>query len=92
MQDQRVQVEKLGEKWAAAETRGDTIEAKAGQTLVVPAGVPYKYVNSGAGRAGHIDIHTSGRMSTEWLEEWNSPLRGRVLDLSGAHKPHHEQE
>jgi quercetin dioxygenase-like cupin family protein len=49
-------------------TVGDaTIEARAGQILVVPAGVPHKYVNSG--RARHIDIHTSGRMSTEWLEE-----------------------
>lgn len=49
-------------------TVGDaTIEAKEGQILVVPAGVPHKYVNSG--RARHIDIHASGRMSTEWLEE-----------------------
>jgi quercetin dioxygenase-like cupin family protein len=48
-------------------TVGDaTIEASAGQILVVPAGVPHKYVNSG--RARHIDIHTSGRMSTKWLE------------------------
>jgi quercetin dioxygenase-like cupin family protein len=51
-------------------TVGDApIQAKAGQILVVPAGVPHKYVNSGAGRAGHIDIHASGRMSTEWLED-----------------------
>ena len=51
-------------------TVGDaTIEAKAGQILVVPAGVPHKYVNSGTGRARHIDIHTSGHMSTEWLED-----------------------
>ena len=51
-------------------TVGDeTIEAKEGQILVVPAGVPHKYVNSGAGRARHIDIHASGRMATEWLEE-----------------------
>lgn len=50
-------------------TAGDeTIEAKAGQIVVVPAGVPHKYVNSGAGRAKHIDIHASGRMATEWLE------------------------
>ena len=51
-------------------TVGDaTIEAKSGQIVIVPAGVPHKYVNSGAGRARHIDIHTSRRMSTEWLEE-----------------------
>ena len=50
-------------------TAGDeTIEAKAGQIVVVPAGVPHKYVNSGTGRARHIDIHASGSMNTEWLE------------------------
>jgi quercetin dioxygenase-like cupin family protein len=47
----------------------ETIEAKDGQILVVPPGVPHKYVNSGVGRARHIDIHASGRMATEWLEE-----------------------
>lgn len=50
-------------------TSGDeTIDAKAGQGLVVPAGVPHKYVNSGTGRARHVDIHASGRMDTDWLE------------------------
>jgi quercetin dioxygenase-like cupin family protein len=50
-------------------TAGDeTIDAKAGQVLVVPAGVPHKYVNSGTGRARHVDIHASGRMDTDWLE------------------------
>jgi quercetin dioxygenase-like cupin family protein len=44
----------------------ETIEAGAGQILVVPAGVPHKYVNSR--RARHIDIHASGSMETEWLE------------------------
>ena len=46
----------------------ETFEAKAGQIVVVPAGVPHKYVNSRAGRARHIDIHPSGTMETEWLE------------------------
>ena len=45
-----------------------TIEASGGQIVVVPAGVPHKFVNSGTGRARHIDIHTSRRMTTEWLE------------------------
>jgi hypothetical protein len=36
---------------------------------VVPAGVPHKFVNSGTGRTRHIDIHTSRRMTTEWLAE-----------------------
>jgi mannose-6-phosphate isomerase-like protein (cupin superfamily) len=51
-------------------TAGDaTIEAASGQIVVVPAGVPHKFVNSGTGRSRHIDIHTSRRMTTEWLEE-----------------------
>ena len=51
-------------------TVGDaTIEATGGQILVVPAGVPHRFVNSGAGWARHIDIHTSRRMITEWLED-----------------------
>ncbi len=47
----------------------DTIEASAGQIVVVPAGVPHKFVNSGTGQARHIDIHASRRMTTEWLEK-----------------------
>lgn len=51
-------------------TVGDaTIEATGGQIVVAPAGAPHRFINSGAGRARHIDIHTSGRMITEWLEE-----------------------
>ena len=46
----------------------DIIEATSGQIVVVPAGVPHKFVNSGTERARHIDIHTSRRMTTEWLE------------------------
>jgi quercetin dioxygenase-like cupin family protein len=54
-------------------TIGDTtIEATSGQILVVPAGVPHKFVNSGTGQARHIDIHTSRRMTTEWLEDQES--------------------
>ena len=45
-----------------------TIEAGAGQIVVVPPGVPHKYVNSGTGRTRHVDIHASGSMETEWLE------------------------
>jgi mannose-6-phosphate isomerase-like protein (cupin superfamily) len=51
-------------------TVGDaTIEATGGQIVVVPAGVPHKFVNSGTARARHIDIHASRRMTTEWLEK-----------------------
>jgi mannose-6-phosphate isomerase-like protein (cupin superfamily) len=51
-------------------TAGDEIvEAHGGQVVVVPAGVPHKFVNTGAGRLRQIDIHASERFVTEWLED-----------------------
>lgn len=47
----------------------DVIGASAGQVVVVPAGVPHKFMNSGAGRLRQIDIHVSERFITEWLED-----------------------
>ncbi len=50
-------------------TYGDeVVEARGGQAVVVPAGVPHKFVNSGAGRLRQVDIHASERFITEWLE------------------------
>jgi mannose-6-phosphate isomerase-like protein (cupin superfamily) len=50
-------------------TAGDeTIEVKAGQLVVVPAGVPHRFVNQGPNRLRQIDIHASDRFVTEWLE------------------------
>jgi mannose-6-phosphate isomerase-like protein (cupin superfamily) len=45
------------------------IEARGGQIPVAPAGVPHKFVNTGAGTLRQIDIHTNDRFVTEWLEE-----------------------
>ena len=54
---------------AATFTAGeDVIGASAGQVVVVPAGMPHRFVNSGAGRLRQIDIHASERFVTEWLE------------------------
>ena len=47
----------------------DVIEAAGGQMVVVPAGVPHKFVNSGTGPLRQVDIHPSDRFSTEWLED-----------------------
>ena len=47
----------------------DVIEARGGQVIVVPAGVPHKFVNTGAGRLRQVDIHASGRFITQWLED-----------------------
>jgi mannose-6-phosphate isomerase-like protein (cupin superfamily) len=40
----------------------DTIEVSAGQIVIVPAGVPHKFVNSGNGTLRQVDIHPSGRI------------------------------
>lgn len=51
-------------------TVGDeVIEASGGQIVVVPAGAPHKFVNSGAGPLRQIDIHPTGRFVTGWLED-----------------------
>lgn len=47
----------------------EIVEASGGQIVVVPAGVPHKFVNSGAGPLRQIDIHPTGRFVTEWLED-----------------------
>jgi len=46
----------------------ETIDARAGQVLIVQPGVAHKFVNSGTGRLRQIDIHASPRFVTEWLE------------------------
>jgi mannose-6-phosphate isomerase-like protein (cupin superfamily) len=45
-----------------------TVEARAGQIIIVRAGVPHKFVNVGEGRLRQIDIHPSATFITEWLE------------------------
>jgi mannose-6-phosphate isomerase-like protein (cupin superfamily) len=50
-------------------TVGDeTMEVKAGRAVVVSAGVPHKFVNTGTERLRQVDIHASDRFVTEWLE------------------------
>ena len=46
----------------------ETLEATAGQIVVVPGGTPHKFVSTGAGRLRQISIHPAVRMETEWLE------------------------
>jgi mannose-6-phosphate isomerase-like protein (cupin superfamily) len=46
-----------------------TVEARAGQVIIVRAGVPHKFVSVGEGRLRQIDIHPSGTFITEWLED-----------------------
>ena len=45
-----------------------TVDVAAPRILVVAAGVPHGFVNSGEGRLRQVDIHLSDRIVTEWLE------------------------
>jgi mannose-6-phosphate isomerase-like protein (cupin superfamily) len=44
-------------------------EAVAGDVLIVRAGEPHKFINSGDGPLRQIDIHLSPNFETVWLEE-----------------------
>ena len=46
---------------------GEKIEGRAGQIVVVPAGVPHAFRNDGPEPLEMIDIHESGAFDTEWL-------------------------
>ena len=41
---------------------GETVEAKGGQVVIVPAGAAHTFVNSGTGPLRQIDIHPSARI------------------------------
>jgi mannose-6-phosphate isomerase-like protein (cupin superfamily) len=47
---------------------GSTVEARAGDILVAPAGTPHKFENLGPEPLETIDIHESGAFVTDWLE------------------------
>lgn len=48
---------------------GAVIEGTEDDIILVPAGVPHGFVNSGAGRLKQIDIHVSPTIKTEWMED-----------------------
>src|SRR3954451_14687629 len=47
---------------------GEERTVQAGEVVIVPAGVPHAFVNSGDGPLRQLDIHLSPRFETEWLE------------------------
>lgn len=47
----------------------ETVEIRAGQIVIVPAGIPHKFVNSGTGQLKQVDIHPHAKFITEWLED-----------------------
>lgn len=42
--------------------------ARAGEIVIVPAGQPHAFVNTGTSRLRQIDIHLSPEFVTEWLD------------------------
>ena len=47
----------------------DTLEARAGQIIIVPAEVPHKFMNRSDRQLKQIDIHVNGHFITDWLED-----------------------
>ena len=45
-----------------------TLEARAGQVIIVPADVPHKFMNSSDRQLKQIDIHVSKQFVTQWLD------------------------
>jgi mannose-6-phosphate isomerase-like protein (cupin superfamily) len=46
---------------------GEERVVRAGEVVIVPAGVAHGFVNSGGGPLRQLDIHVSPRFDTEWL-------------------------
>lgn len=46
-----------------------TLEARAGQVIIVPANVPHKFMNLSDSQLKQIDIHVSKQFVTHWLED-----------------------
>ena len=42
-------------------------EVQGGEIVIIPAGAPHRFVNSGDGPLRQIDIHVSAHFATEWL-------------------------
>ncbi len=47
-----------------------TLEALAGQVIIVPANVPHKFMNSSDRQLRQIDIHVTKQFITHWLEDY----------------------
>lgn len=47
----------------------ETLEAQAGQVIIVPADTPHKFSNLGSQRLKQIDIHVNKEFITDWLED-----------------------
>ncbi len=48
---------------------GTTVEAGAGDLVIIPAGVPHKFRNIGDDTLRHMAFHAADRVVIEWLDE-----------------------
>jgi mannose-6-phosphate isomerase-like protein (cupin superfamily) len=46
-----------------------TLEASAGQVLIIPADIPHKFMNLSGRQLKQIDIHVNKQFVTHWLED-----------------------
>lgn len=46
-----------------------TLEARAGQIIIVPADVPHKFMNLSDQQLKQVDIHVNKQFITYWLED-----------------------
>ena len=46
-----------------------TLEARAGQVVIVPAEVPHKFRNLSDQQLKQMDIHVNKQFITDWLED-----------------------
>lgn len=52
----------------------DTLQAQAGEIIIVPAEVPHKFRNDSDRQLKQVDIHISTEFITIWLEEERSEM------------------
>ena len=46
----------------------DSLDAEPGDVLVAPAGMPHRFVNTGADRLRMVAIHVSPKFIQEWVD------------------------
>ncbi|MGI8562098.1 MAG: cupin domain-containing protein [Candidatus Dormibacter sp.] len=67
------------EEGEATFTAGDrTLTAGPGSILIVGAGTPHKFINTGTTPLRMVCIHPRARMETEWLEPGRRPEPGEA--------------
>jgi mannose-6-phosphate isomerase-like protein (cupin superfamily) len=52
---------------ATLDDGAETRDVEAGDVIIIPAGQPHAFINTGSGPLRQIDIHATSRFITEWL-------------------------